>query len=260
MMRRQADLAAAVVTAAVAAQVVSLVPDLHPLKIALSLLLLLFLPGYSLTAALFPPGALEPARRLLLSVALSIALAVVIGLVLNLMPFGLRLTSWAIALVVVITGACAVAAFRRRARPASAPVRISRPSAASIGLLIAATAILGAAVAFARTPLAAKKVQGYTALWLLPTRDSAPSAVRVGLASAELDTTNYRLVILLKGRPTYVRRLVLHPGRRFVQTVDLGKSAALPHIRVEALLYRQQDPQSIYRDVSFWTPKRRPGR
>jgi Protein of unknown function (DUF1616) len=259
MRRRQGDLLAAVAIAAVAAVVVSLVPGLHAMKIALSLPLLLCLPGYSLTAALFPPAALEPARRLLLSLALSIALAVVIGLVLNLLPFGLRLASWAISLVVVIAGACAVAAFRRRDRSAPTGIRVPRLSATGLALLFAAAAIIGAAVAFARTPLPAKRVQGYTALWLLPVGAAGADTVRVGAASGELETTRYRLVILVRRRPAYVRRLVLRPGQRVEQTLELGRLATAPHIRIDALLYRENDPRSIYRRASFWTSKRRPG-
>ena len=65
----------------------------HPIRIILGLLFVLFLPGYSLIAALFPKKKdLDTIERLALSFGLSIAITPLIGLLLNYTPFGIRLT------------------------------------------------------------------------------------------------------------------------------------------------------------------------
>ncbi len=59
------------------------------MRIILGLLLVLFLPGYSLIAARFPEnGGIE---RIALSFGLSIAVVSLSGMALNYMPFGIRL-------------------------------------------------------------------------------------------------------------------------------------------------------------------------
>src|SRR5918997_6967724 len=59
--------------------------------------LVLFLPGYGLTAAL-ENRQLSPPERLLFSVGLSLALTVLAGLVLSWTPWGLQRGSWAVLL------------------------------------------------------------------------------------------------------------------------------------------------------------------
>ena len=71
-----------------------LIPPLNetPVRIVLGLLLVLFLPGYSLIAALFPgKGDLDGIERIALSFGLSIAVVPLLGLALNYTPFGSRL-------------------------------------------------------------------------------------------------------------------------------------------------------------------------
>jgi uncharacterized membrane protein len=62
-----------------------------PVRVLLGLVLVLFLPGYSLVAALFPgrddPDGIE---RIALSFGLSIAVVPLLGLALNYTPFGIR--------------------------------------------------------------------------------------------------------------------------------------------------------------------------
>ena len=64
------------------------------LRIILGLPFILFLPGYTLTAALFPRRTdLGSIERVALSFGLSIAVVPLIGLILNYTPWGIRLPS-----------------------------------------------------------------------------------------------------------------------------------------------------------------------
>jgi uncharacterized membrane protein len=83
-------------------------------RIILGLPFLLFFPGYTLMAALFPKkGSLGGVERVALSFGLSIAVVALIGLVLNFTPWGIRLAPILISLAVFIIAISGVAWYRR---------------------------------------------------------------------------------------------------------------------------------------------------
>jgi uncharacterized membrane protein len=112
--RRPPDLLAAVILA-LATLVFTLTPlNYLPVRIPLGLVMVLFVPGYTLIAALFPKiGDLEGIERIALSFGLSIAVVPLIGLALNYTPWGIRLAPVVISLV-TFTIAMAAAAYWRR--------------------------------------------------------------------------------------------------------------------------------------------------
>jgi len=74
----------------------------------------LFLPGYSLIATLFPrKGDLDAIERIALNFGLSIAITPLLGLALNYTPFGIRLLPVLIVLS-VFTISLALGAYVRR--------------------------------------------------------------------------------------------------------------------------------------------------
>lgn len=88
---------------------------LKPLRIVLGLPFILFFPGYTLIAALFPRKSdLDAIERVALSFGLSIAVVPLIGLVLNYTPWGIRLYPILISLSLFIFGTSAIAWQRRR--------------------------------------------------------------------------------------------------------------------------------------------------
>ena len=83
-------------------------------RIILGLPFLLFFPGYTLIAVLFPKkGSLSGVERVALSFGLSIAVVPLIGLVLNFTPWGIRLYPILISLAVFILAASGIAWYRR---------------------------------------------------------------------------------------------------------------------------------------------------
>ena len=89
-----------------------LIPPLNetPVRIILGLLLVLFLPGYSLIAALFPRrDDLDGIERIALSFGLSIAVVPLLGLALNYTPFGIRLLPILVVLSVFTVSLAVVA-------------------------------------------------------------------------------------------------------------------------------------------------------
>jgi len=93
-----------------------LIPPLNetPVRVVLGLLLVLFLPGYSLIAALFPRrDDLDGIERIALSFGLSIAVVPLLGLALNYTTYGIRLVP-ILAVLSVFTVSLAVIAGVRR--------------------------------------------------------------------------------------------------------------------------------------------------
>jgi len=93
-----------------------LIPPLNdtPIRIILGLPLVLFLPGYSLIATLFPrKDDLDGIERIALSFGLSIAITPLLGLALNYTPFGIQLSPVLIVLS-VFTISLALGAYVRR--------------------------------------------------------------------------------------------------------------------------------------------------
>jgi uncharacterized membrane protein len=254
-MRNHRDLIAASATAVLCA-VVALVAPLEGIEVVAALPLALLLPGYSIAAAGFARRPLPPAQLLLLSIALSIAALATGSLLLNYVG-GLRAGSWAVLLVAVVLGGCIIAGWRRQA-PASAPLpRIQlRIRSTDAALLLGALLAAGAALVLAWTPLPAKNAVGYTELWMLPNDAAKPAGVRVGVVSQSQHRTAYRLQLRIEGQGRPISsQLVLDPGQKRVLDVPVSGQGSTGFVRVSALLYRRDRPDSIYRRVSGWVPE-----
>ncbi|MCL0078663.1 DUF1616 domain-containing protein, partial [Dehalococcoidia bacterium] len=88
------------------------------LRIILGLPFILFLPGYTLIAALFPKkSGLDTGERVALSFGLSIAVVPLIGLVLNYTPWGIRLYPILLSLTFFIAAMSVIGWYRRRRLP-----------------------------------------------------------------------------------------------------------------------------------------------
>ncbi|RLE13493.1 hypothetical protein DRI96_02885, partial [Candidatus Aerophobetes bacterium] len=93
--------------------IISLTP-LKVVRIILGLPFILFFPGYTLIAALFPKRTqLDTIERVALSFGLSIAVVPLIGLILNYTPWGIRLYPILISLTGFIIVMSAIAWIRR---------------------------------------------------------------------------------------------------------------------------------------------------
>jgi uncharacterized membrane protein len=132
------------------------------LRIAIALVLVLFLPGYSFTAALFPgKERLHIVERLAFSLGLSVAIVPLVCLILNYSPWGLQAPAILGSLILFVLIMSAIAWYRRRkllpyerfqvkfeflseiAASLSTPGRLNK-----ILTVVLVTTILGACVAF----------------------------------------------------------------------------------------------------------------
>jgi len=92
--------------------------EISAIRIILGLPVVLFLPGYSLIATVFPrKDDLDAIERIALSFGLSIAITPLLGLALNYTPFGIRLSPVLIVLSVFTISLALVAYVRRNRIP-----------------------------------------------------------------------------------------------------------------------------------------------
>lgn len=87
----------------------------NPVRVVLGLPFVLFFPGYTLIAALYPRhDDLDGIERLALSLGLSLAVVPLIGLVLNYTPWGIRLVPIVVSLTLFVAVSSLIAANKRR--------------------------------------------------------------------------------------------------------------------------------------------------
>ncbi len=219
----------------------------------LALPLVLFLPGYTALAAINPRTTLRRPEFILLSIGMSLAVTGLLGLLLNWTSSGLQTQSWSVALGGFTLIACLIGLTRRR------EILLVPSSPFSIGLdwtqqMLVGLAVVIAAAAFiiARQGALQQPTIPFTQLWLFPPDEARPHSVRLGIHNQESATLTYRLKLVNDDQVIQEWDPVdLKSGEKWEVTVELPEqiNAAQP---LEALLYRQDSPGVIYRQVLVW--------
>jgi hypothetical protein len=261
MGRRQFDLLVVATLAVLAVGVALAGEEAGPWRALLTVPLVLFLPGYALTAAVFPRrGGAGPSQveRIMLGVGLSLAAAALGGIVLDGTPWGLRAATWAILLGGTTLGATAVALARDATERGAteeehlggrAPLRGLPAVGLGQGLLLAGAALaVVAATAVARQGAEVDQAtKGSTQLWLVAAGEPG-GALRLGLRSAEPRPATYILRLAVDGVPAQTwPDITLAPGQTWETTVAPAPDGAGA---VEAVLSRAESPGTAYRRVT----------
>lgn len=274
MIGRSADLLLVVAWVLCTVLVVLLLPSLEALRVILGLPFLVFLPGYTLIAALYPRrNDLEGPERLALSLGLSIAVVPLIALALNYSPWGIRLNPILAFATLFIVLAAAVAAYRRRLLPAEeafgVAIGVRLPSwsqARMIDRLLALALVLslagmGVAAYFVTTSRGSS--ERFTEFYVLGAGGKAeayPSLVKVGenaevmlgLVNHEGQDTSYQVAVRLDGDNTdEIANPVLGDGQRWEKTVALVPAHVGDDQKVEFLLYKDGGIEP-YRSLHLW--------
>ncbi|MCB9457478.1 MAG: DUF1616 domain-containing protein [Anaerolineaceae bacterium] len=220
------------------------------LRAVVSLPFALLLPGYALTSALFPNTTLGIPERLVTAIGLSLTVLVLSGILLNYTPNGLKTNNWVIwvyGVTVVVT----ILALIRRSQSENAthgtpvPVFTLRE-----GLFIAIACIMTVlALVISEKGVENQPQPGFTQLWIQPGQDST---IRVGVRNAEQHVMEYRLVIMMDGRP-----IADWPAIRLADGEMVDESLQIPggdsqRRQVQAYLYTTDDPETVYRRVDLW--------
>jgi uncharacterized membrane protein len=213
--------------------------------------LVLIFPGYAFVAALFPKRPFSIEAHMVFAITLSIACAILGGLLLNFTPWGLQTTSWLFLLTGVILVTVVLGIMRR--------YQVSVPTTLTINLnfnwyqivLFGLAVILTfGAIQIARNGVVNQPRPGFTQLWLLPPAANTPDTLQLGIHNEEKTTHTYRLVV--SSGSTVINQwpsINLAPDQQWDGTVNLG--APTSGGRIDALLYRDDDPYTVYRNVSL---------
>lgn len=249
--------------------------------IILALPLILFLPGYTLTQALFrkkssseesnqtstqprssdqAPQASNKLRlghaiggvdQLILSLGLSMAIDILTGFALNILPIGLQGLSWTLSLGLLTVLFALVALFIRRNTSTSSAkaqrVHITLPDALFLGLAVFIT-VNAIWLAVIMPP---KPQPSFTQFWILPANPGSKiCAVSIGIQSFELTSTKYDLTMTVNSKQIAGNwsTITLTPQQKWAQVVPLTPEAQ-NDLHVEAQLYRSDQPYTAYRDV-----------
>ena len=251
------------------------------LRVALSLVVIMFFPGYTLLSALFPDrNRLDMLPRLVLSLGLSLILVPLIGLLLNYSVWGIQLFPIlvAIALFVVITSAISWYRQRKKLTVEELPsikinIRLSRwhrltrvDRALSLALVCAVAVALGTFVYAVATP---DRGESFTEFYITDvdgTTEGYPAQVLLGEAvelmasvvNHEGRDASYQITVNIDGVPSdEFNTGLLAEGQRWQETVSVVPQHTGQSQRLEFWLYGNgnsqpynESPLYIYIDVS----------
>jgi uncharacterized membrane protein len=208
--------------------------------------LVVFIPGYVVIAALSVNARLEKEESLLYGVGMSLLITAIGGLLLNLTPFGLTASSWAVFLGLVILIADLVMVVRHPSQPVKQPHFPIKLSWSQSLMLLLAVIIIGVAFVISGQNISQNATR-FTQLWLLPDSKTA-GTVQCGISNDEGIPVQYKLQLqmldgqLLHEWPT----IALNAGEQWTGEYALTAGQNGP---VQAVLYRLDKPDTVYRHV-----------
>jgi len=275
-----ADLLASM-TLALATLVFTLTPLANlPVRIPLGLVMVLFVPGYMLIAALFPKKEdLDGIERIALSFGLSIAIVPLIGLGLNYTPWGIRLTPVVISLA-IFTVTMAVAAYMRR-MSLSEDERLSIEFREGINSLkkelladyssrldkvlsmLLVISILVSIIALIYVIVTPKQGEKFTEFYILgpggkaydyPTHVLAgeKSKVIMGVVNHEYALVNYSMLLELDNTTILQRNLNLQHNQTWEEPVTYILNKIGDQQKLKFLLFKEGNFTAPYRDLHLW--------
>lgn len=244
------------------------------LRIILGLPFVLFFPGYTLIAALFPKrNALDSIERVALSFGLSIAVVPLIGLILNYTPWGIRLEPILISITIFILATSLIAWYRRHrlAEVERFTVSLNFSLAPWRGQsfidkvlsIILIAAILGAIGTLGYVIATPKVGEKFTEFYILGLEGKAidyprelkvgeEGRVIVGIINREHETVNYWVEVRIDGvRNNQVGPLELEHDEKWEGIVSFTPDRAGDSQKVEFLLYKDKEGEPYLR-LHLW--------
>jgi hypothetical protein len=159
--------------------------------------LVLLLPGYAISVAMFGPGAITRGERLVYTLSLSVAVAALGGLVWQLL-FGLDTFAWTFLVVATVLVAAAIARRRptsRSSQAAKRPPRLPRVGAPTALAMLAALVLAIVAINTATDGLREQRAEShFSSLWIVPQGPGGDS-VEIGVWNHQGAVYTYRLIV-----------------------------------------------------------------
>ena len=245
------------------------------LRVILGLPFLLFFPGYTLIAALFPnKNALDSIERLALSFGISIAVVPLIGLILNYTLWGIRLYPVLISLTIFIIITSVIAWYRRhrlaQAERFTVSFSLGLPAwrgqrlidkILSIILIVAILGLAGTLGYVLTTPNVGEKYTEFYILGLKGKVSDYPSELKIGeegrvimhIINREHEMVSYRVEVKIDGvRNNEVGPLVLRHGEKWEEEVSFVPEVAGENQKIEFLLYKNSEAKPYLEPLRLW--------
>jgi uncharacterized membrane protein len=250
----------------------------------LGLPLVLFLPGYSLLAALFPAKSdLEGIERICLSFGLSIATVPLIGLGLNYTSWGIRLLPILISLSVFTFLMCGLAYLRRSKLPQTEVFEVpfidtilsikaeilkkpeSKLDRALTVLLI--FSILLSVTTLIYVIITPKEGEHFTEFYILGPEGKADNYttkyflgengnITVGIVNHEYRPVNYTMEMRLDNKslplPANLQQITLVHNESWEKPVTFTPTFEGKNMKLEFLLFNETNKIMPYRDLHLW--------
>jgi uncharacterized membrane protein len=248
------------------------------LRISLGLVFVLFSPGYSLIAALFPKTSdISGIERVALSFGLSIAVVPLIGLALNYSPWGIRLYPILVSLLVFIVAMLTVAWYRRRQLVPEERFQFELQSRLQsvkhpwvgqgrwdrILTVLLILAILGAMGSLGYVIAKPKVGESFTQFYILGLEGKAEgyprevtlgesASVTLGIANHEHQPTSYRVeTIIDEEKVGILGPIALKHEEEWEESVSFSPIRAGPRQKVEFWLYKNEG-EEVYLKTHLW--------
>jgi len=263
-----------------------IVPPLNtiPVRAILGIPMVLFFPGYSLIAALFPrKDDLDGIERLALSFGLSIAIVPFLGLALNYTSWGIRLNPILISLNIFIILMCLITIKRRSVLPDQEVFTVSfkafyrslhteifntsRSTIDKILTVILVISILVSIIMVVYVIVTPKQGEKFTEFYILGPggmADDYPTeiiygetgTVKIGIVNHEYETVNYSMELRLNGEnfilSEYWNDISLTHNKTMERNLTFMPNKVGTDMKLEFLLYKENNKTEPYRDLHLW--------
>src|SRR5436305_13389283 len=223
------------------------------MSIILALPLVFLAPGYLLIELLTQKREHDGITHLLLSIGLSISIDILGGFLLNVIPIGLTALTWVIFLS-ALTIACMLLCMVKRRRWQIYGDRKQRdlPTRYEFPLLTMTIYVVIFAFLYTNNIIIEQQYKGFTQFWLLlDDHESHICIIQLGIENREIITTTYQIELKKNNQhAAHWSSITLVPQQRWQGQLPIAISdAQTTPLSVEADLYRQQEPNSVYRAV-----------
>jgi uncharacterized membrane protein len=224
--------------------------------IVLALPLTFLVPGYLLIEILAQKHEHDGTTHLLLSIGLSLSIDILCGFLLNFIPAGLTPATWSVFLA-TFTVACALLCMlrRRRWRIHLDQKQKDLPTCYKFLLLMLIIYVVVFTFMYTTNTVQNQKSQGFTQFWLLLDNHQFHScAIQLGIDSSETVTTTYQVEVKENNRhAAHWSSIALAPQQKWQGKLPIAiNRARTTQLQIEADLYRQQEPSSVYRTAQLF--------
>ena len=250
MRLRHPDLLAALVSLCLAIVVIQFAGQWLIPRLLLTMLLVFYLPGYTLLCAVSPAHEWDWVDTPVISIGLSLAIGVIGSLVLHALRFGLYQNTW-LGMYLLQSGLCIALALWRRHPLDEQPIVIKnmiKPRLLPMIPVGLGLVVLTGAWIFGSNAQIIQNKQAFTQLWMTPCQTDECDA-EIGMYNFEWQPEEYRLVIIANGMSFEEwDSISLDHDKTWTAQVDLPSDAP-NNSSLLARLYLKKDPDTVYRSV-----------